>query len=261
MADELKTEEEQLEDLKKWWQENQFPIIAGVVIVVGGLFGWNSYQGSKFESQVAASALYETLVEHVADGRLEEAQAVSSQIAADYANTAYVGQSKLAMARLYMDRNRDEDAATALRELLALDGFDEMKLIANLRLSKILLYQGKADEALAAVQDPQGQAFAARFAEARGDALLALERFTEAREAYSDAIGQANADQTLNVGLVRLKIFDLPPEVTEPDADAVMDGSEADAAETEAEAEADIEDGESTDATSDATAESEDPAQ
>ena len=226
MADELKTEEEQLEDLRKWWSDYGNSILAGLAIAVLGVFGYFSFQDSKVEDEVEASALYDTLADHVADGKLEEAEVLASQIAADYANTAYVGQSKLAMARMYMDKNRDEDAANALRELLELDGFDELKLVGGLRLSKILLYQGKAEEALDVVSDPKGQAFAARYAEARGDVLVALERYSEARSAYDEAMQQSNAEQTVDVGYIRLKLFDLPPDpvlaeaMAEPEADS-----------------------------------------
>ncbi|MEM8684230.1 MAG: tetratricopeptide repeat protein [Pseudomonadota bacterium] len=239
MADELKTEEEQIEEFRAWWSNYGAYVIGGIVLGVAALFGWNTMQDSKLRTQTEASALYETLADHVTEGRLEEAETVSAQIAADYANTAYVGQSKLAMARLYMDRNRDEDAANALRELLTLEGFNELKLVGSLRLSRILLYQGKAEEALEAVADPKGQAFAARYAEARGDALLVLERYADARAAYTDAIEQPNADQTLDVGFVRLKLFDLPPdaivesddELVEPDGEELMDAADAAAAE------------------------------
>ena len=227
MADELKTEEEQLEEFRNWWSEYGAYVIGGIVIGVGLLFGWNYTQDARMEAQTKASAVYDTLADHVADGKLEEAETLAAEIAADYANTAYVGQSKLAMARLYMDQNRDEDAANALRELLELDGFEELKLVAGLRLSKVLMYQGKAEEALDAVSDPKGQAFTARYAEARGDALVALERYAEAREAYGEAMQQPNSELTVDVGYLRLKVFDLPPDPTLAEAMAEPDAEEA----------------------------------
>ncbi len=262
MADELKTEEEQIEEFRAWWSQYGAYVIGGVVLGVAALFGWNTMESSQLRTQTEASALYETLADHVSEGRLEEAETVSSQITTDYANTAYVGQSKLAMARLYMDRNRDEDAANALRDLLTLDGFDELKLVGSLRLSKILLYQGKAEEALEVVADPKGQAFAARFAEARGDALVALERFAEARTAYTEAVEQPNSDQTVDVGFVRLKLFDLPPDVVVDEAVEIAEPSTEDV--MEAVDDAPAEDVPPSDETSDVqeeTTDSEEPAQ
>ena len=41
--DVYKTEEEQVEAIKKWWQENGKSIIAGVVIGITAIFGWRAY--------------------------------------------------------------------------------------------------------------------------------------------------------------------------------------------------------------------------
>ena len=40
---ELRTEEEQLEAIKRWWKENGTSLIAGVAIAAAGVFGWNAW--------------------------------------------------------------------------------------------------------------------------------------------------------------------------------------------------------------------------
>ncbi|MDJ0918946.1 MAG: tetratricopeptide repeat protein [Woeseiaceae bacterium] len=241
--DELKTEEEQLEAFRAWWKEYGNYVIGGVVLGGLVLFGINYQGNTRLEAQQAASALYDQLTDEVVDGDLDAAEALAAQIANDYSNTAYVVQSKLAMARLYMDENRDEDAANTLRELIALKGVDEIREIARLRLAKVLIYQEKAEEALETVSEAATGAFAARFAEVRGDAHVQLENFEEARAAYDEALQQPNSQQTLDVGYVRLKLLDLPPpaiaaagtaEVESEIADAAQDASEAEEAVEEA---------------------------
>ena len=37
------TEEEQVEQIKKWWNSNGKQIIAGAVIGLAGIWGWNIY--------------------------------------------------------------------------------------------------------------------------------------------------------------------------------------------------------------------------
>lgn len=209
--DELKTEEEQIEAFRAWWKEYGAYVIGGVVLGALVLFGINFQSSARLAAQQEASTLYDQLTDEVVDGDLEAAEAIASQLSAEYSNTAYVAQSKLAMARLYMDENRDEDAANTLRELIAFDGVDELQQVARLRLAKVLLYQDKADEALAVVDESSSDAFAARFAEVRGDAHTQLDDFEAARAAYQDALAQPNAAQTIDQGYVRLKLLDLPP--------------------------------------------------
>lgn len=208
--DELLSEKEQLEQMRAWWSEYGRYVIAGVVIAVGLLVGFNQYQGSKHEAQVEASELYESLAIHVTDGDLDDAEKVADDLATNYANTTYAAQSKLAMARLYMDKNRDQDAADVLGELLALRGNDELKQIGRLRLARILLYQDKAQEVVDLLDATEANAFAALNNELLGDAHVALGNIDAAAEAYTKALADPSPAPTINRGLLQMKLADLP---------------------------------------------------
>ena len=167
--------------MRAWWTEYGRYVIAGVVIAVGGLFGYNQYESSKLNAEVEASMLLETLAEHVNDGELEDAETVAVELVTDYANTAYAAQSRLAMARLYMDKNRDQDAADVLNELLAEAGDQAIKHVARARLARVLLYQGKAQEVVDLLEGQDTAAFAAVYNELLGDAYHALGRIEDAQ--------------------------------------------------------------------------------
>ena len=214
--DDLQSEKEQIEEIRAWWAEYGRYIIAGVVLAVGLLVGYNQYQGNKLEAQVEASELYESLTVHVSDGNLEEAEIVADELTTDYANTTYAAQSKLAMARLYMDKNRDEDAATALRELVAMRGNPELRHVGRLRLARILLYQDKPQEVVDLLAAQENAAFKGLYSEALGDAYAALGQVENAAEAYRLAL--ADTTQTVNRGIVQMKLVDLPesPPAADP---------------------------------------------
>jgi len=248
-VDDLQSEKEQIEEMRAWWSEYGRYVIAGVVIAVGLLFGFNQYKSSKLAAQVEASVLFETLATHVFDGDLEDAEGVADELSNNYANTAYAAQSKLALARLYMDKNRDQDAADVLNELLAMRGNGALKQVGRLRLARILLYQDKAQEVIDLLADQDNPAFAGLYAETRGDAYAALGKFSEAGDAYRVAL--ADTSQTVNRGLVQMKLIDLPeatavaPDTGTPAADAVVEPDAEPIAEPIAEDEADKEAGES----------------
>jgi predicted negative regulator of RcsB-dependent stress response len=223
-VDDLQSEKEQLEEMRAWWTEYGRYVIAGVVIAVGLLFGFNQYQSSKLAAQVEASVLYESLTVHVSDGDLDNAESVADDLASNYANTAYAAQSNLAMAKLYMDKNRDQDAADVLNELLHMRGNKALKQVGRLRLARILLYQDKPQEVVDLLADQDDAAFAGLFAEMRGDAFAALGQITTAGDEYRTAL--ADTSQTINRGIVQMKLLDLPdapaaaPAVTEPEQQA-----------------------------------------
>ncbi len=208
--DDLLSEKEQIEQIRSWWSEYGGYVIFGVAAGALILFGYNYYQSNKLEQQLQASALYETLTDHVVGGDLEEAEVLAGQIGTEFAGTTYAAQSKLAMARLYMDKNRDQDAADVLGEILAGQGDEAIKHIARLRLARVLLYQDKADEVIELLEGQDNPAFASVYGEVLGDAYHALGRIDEAQAAYQRVLMDPLSQGTVDQRLVQWKVLDLP---------------------------------------------------
>ena len=220
--DDLQSEKEQLEEMRAWWSEYGLYVIAGVVIAIAGLIGFNQYTSHKLAAQVAASQLFETLGEHVIDGKLDEAVLIADELSVDYANTTYAAQSKLSMARLYMDKNRDQDAADQLSELLAMRGSEELKKVGRLRLAHVLLYQDKPQEVVDLLEGVEVAAFAALYDELLGDAYFAQGRLEEASDAYRRALADPAPNPTIDRAFVQMKLVDIPEVVVADAAEAEL---------------------------------------
>ena len=230
--DDLLSEKEQIEQIRSWWSEYGGYVIVGVAAGALLLFGFNYYQNSRLAAQLDSSALYETLTNHVVDGDLDGAESVADQLATEFAETTYAAQSKLAMARLYMDRNRDQDAADALSELLVSAAGEELKAVARLRLARILLYQDKPQEVVDLLEGQDNPAFAATYTELLGDAYVALGRIADAQAAYQQVLMDPLSQGTVDQQLVQWKVLDLPEvpmekSPAEPAADEFVEESES----------------------------------
>jgi len=218
-VDDLLSEKEQIDQMRAWWSEYGAYVIGGIVIGAGMLFGINHYQNTRLQEQLDASTAYEELIVLVVDGKLEDAKVVADEIAAAYGNTTYVGQAGLAMARLYMDKNRDQDAADALLGVINSDADSELKDVARLRLARIYLYQDKAQEVVDLLAGEEAGAFTSAYGEVLGDAYTALGRIAEAQDAYQKVLLDPMSQITVDQQLVQWKSLDLPevtPEETEP---------------------------------------------
>ena len=242
--DDLLSEKEQIEQIRNWWSEYGGYVIFGVAAGALILFGYNYYQTNKLNQQLQASALYETLTDHVVDGALDEAEVLAGQIGTEFAATTYAAQSKLAMARLYMDKNRDQDAADVLGEILAGEGDEAIKHVARLRLAKILLYQDKAADVVELLEGQDNPAFSAAYSELLGDAYHALGQIADAQVAYQRVLMDPLSQGTVDQRLVQWKVLDLPeleeeqgdvaePEGAEEDAQPEGESDESPAAEEE----------------------------
>ena len=223
------TEKEQIENFRTWWNDYGNVVILGVVLGIAGLFGLNYYSTSKANAEIQASELYDELTGYVAEGDVEDAERVTGELESGFPESYYTGQAKLAMARAYMDSNRDEDAAEMLRQLVNAGGDAPFAGVARLRLAKVLQYQEKYEDVLALLDGQGDTGFTARYAEARGDAHVGLGQFDEARAEYLVAI--ADNGQTVDMTFLQLKILDLPvpePEVAEAtDVLDAVDGEES----------------------------------
>lgn len=208
--DDLLSEKEQIEQMRAWWSEYGGYVIGGLAIGIASLVGWNYWQDSRLEAQIEGSAKWETLTGHVVDGSLEEAEAVLEELGSTYSGTIYTAQARLAMARLYMDKNRDQDAADVFSELLASDADMPIKHVARTRLARILLYQGKAREVVDLLEGQESDAFAATWNELLGDAYHELGRIEDAQAAYQSALLDPIAQVTIDQELVQWKALDLP---------------------------------------------------
>ena len=208
--DELLSEKEQIEAIRGWWGENGRYILSGAAIGLALLLGWNYWTGQQEQSALQASRIYESLVDDVADGDTEAARTRAAELYEHHGSTVYARQARLAMAKLFMDKGRDEDAANELNALLESDGSSEAAMVARVRLAKVRLYQDKPQEAADLLQGYRDTAFAARYSETLGDAYAALGRSDDARDAYTLALADNPNAPTVNRTLVQMKINDLP---------------------------------------------------
>jgi predicted negative regulator of RcsB-dependent stress response len=204
------SEKEQLDAMRTWWSENGSYVIGGIAVGIIIIFGTNQWRSTIANAEVAASSLYEDVMYAAGRGNLDEASVAAADLYSDYGTSPYAAQARLAMARVYMDNARDQDAADQLTALIESTPDTELAMVGRLRLAKILLYQGKAEEVVGLVRDQVDNAFSARLNEVLGDAYVALAQYTEAEAAYMAALSDNPQAPTVDVSLIQLKINDLP---------------------------------------------------
>jgi predicted negative regulator of RcsB-dependent stress response len=181
------TEEQQVEALKKWWQENGRYLIAGVVLGLGILFGWNSWKNHKETQGMAASDLYSQLTKAVESSSLENAKAFEEKLMQDYDGTPYAALSALTMARLYVEQDNLAEAEAKLR--WTMDNADELELkeVSRVRLAQVLVAAEKYNDVLSLLDDLP-TSYTSLTDELRGDVLRAQGKIDEARAAYDRAL-------------------------------------------------------------------------
>jgi predicted negative regulator of RcsB-dependent stress response len=203
------SEKEQWEALTRWLRENGPWIVAGVIVGAAALGGWQWRNAHTDKVSSEASAKYEQLLSSLS--RNDESTALSTlgQLERDYGSTPYVDQARLAVARIYVERNELDKATGELGAVIHNSKDKQLALVARMRLARVQIAQQKPDDALATLNnagDPG--AFAPRFHEIRGDAQLA-------KGDKAGALAEYRAARTMDLGggggntLLDLKISDL----------------------------------------------------
>jgi len=227
-VDDYLSEKEQWEWLKGWVRSNGLWIVAGILVGIGILLGWRWWQARTDRIALDAGAKYQQILEAMDKGDKTRAQTITSELERDYASSPYVDQANLIAARSAVESNELDKAAAILKSTVEKTKDPQLALVARLRLARVQLAQNKADEAIATLNAVDAGAFKPRFAEARGDALLAKGDKPGALKEYQDA-REGLTTQSVDAQALDLKIGDLTADnvaVPAPPA-ATVDGKPA----------------------------------
>ena len=181
------TEEQQVEQLKEWWKENGTPLIVGAILGLAGFGGWKYWNQMQIEYQEGASDLYvkvsEVLETEKKEGLTESAQAVKAQ----YPKSSYAILSAFHLAKQAIDAEDFDKAAAELTWVVDNHADNELVSIAKIRLARIFIQQDKANDALSLVELKDDSGYYALANLVKGDALMALDKKSEALAAYKIA--------------------------------------------------------------------------
>lgn len=206
MAFEAYDDYEQSERVQQWLRQNGLSIVVGIAIGLVGIFGWQQWNKHKAEHQADAANLYQQIQVAVAAGKSDNADALTEQLLKDYTDSTYAVFAVSDRAERQVQAKQMDKAIESLgwAESHATDA--NLKALSQMRIARVQLAQGKAADAIAALDRMPVKTYEGVSQELRGDALVKLGRPDDARKAYvaaKAALGE-NAPQS-----VQMKIDDL----------------------------------------------------
>ena len=183
-------EQEQLEDLKAWWHQYGKYIgaaLSAIAVVIIVIQGWRWYQ---FDQAEKASVLYQAVSQAGRANDVAKAKEPAVQIEDRFAGTAYAPRAALLYAKLLHDAGDRAGARAQLQWAIDHSNEDELKTVARFSLAQALLDDKQYDEALRTLDVKTDDAFAAMYADLRGDVLVAAGKPAEAKAAYQVALAK-----------------------------------------------------------------------
>jgi len=197
-----RTEEEQIEAIKNWWNDNGKGIVAAVVVGVVASVGWQWWQGSQVDKSERASLVYNELIELSANSELSPAQQVrvdelAATLKEDFGGTGYAKLADLVIAAELVERGEAERAYATL-EALENDVASDPTLygLVKLRRARLQATVNDAQSALATLETLVQGEYAAL-------ARMAMSDIELNDGNYESALTQLNLALALNEDLTR----------------------------------------------------------
>ncbi|MDR2625144.1 MAG: tetratricopeptide repeat protein [Zoogloeaceae bacterium] len=179
-------EQEQVENLKAWWQRYGNLVVGCVCVAALAISGYTLWNGHQARQSAQSGELYAALQQAIDRGEGVQVRGLTGELTNRFAGTPYASMGVLLAARYAITTN---DAKTARAQLawVAENDKDEFADIARLRLAGVLLDEKEYDEAIKQLSRPPAAAFAVSYADLRGDIFLAQEKKAEAKAAWEEA--------------------------------------------------------------------------
>lgn len=193
------SEQEQLEAIKKWWRDNGPAVVLGVVLGLGALFGWQTWEKHRNKQAELASAIYSSLIVDLDENKFDTINASVVELQNDYSGTPYAALAALAGAKAAVLLDDVDTAKSHLLWAIRNGKQAEIVAIAKLRLALLHLTAGELDAAERLLNEKYPAAFDATYNELLGDLRLAKNDRKGARAAFDLALNASVAAENSQV--------------------------------------------------------------
>lgn len=197
-------EQEQLENLKAFWNRYGNFLVTLVAVIALSIAGWRGWGWYQERQSAHAAAVYETLREAAGQRDIERVRAAAGQLFEGYGRTVYGPMAALVAAGAYLQAGDAKAAKIPLQWAIDNARDENFRHTARLRLAAILLDEGAYDEGLKTLDVESPGTFLGLYEDRRGDLLSAAGRRDDARAAYDRALAALGPNAALR-SVVQLK--------------------------------------------------------
>jgi predicted negative regulator of RcsB-dependent stress response len=183
------TEEEQVEQLKKFFKQYGMSLLLGLVLALGGSYGFKMYQARQRHNSEQASLIYSQLMNSVTNNERKQITHQANYLITEYPNSVYATLAKLMLAKQAISDNHLQDARSQLTSVMNNKRFPNFSSVARVRLARLAFHDKQYKKALKLLEPLEHQlSFVAYKEQLTGDIMLAMGSPIKAKLAYKKAL-------------------------------------------------------------------------
>jgi len=180
-------EQEQLDELKHFWNQYGNLITWTLIVVFGAIAAWNGWQYWQRGQSAQAAALYDEVSAAATAGDTAMMERTFADIRDKFGGTAFAQQAGLLAAKTFYDKGNTDAAKAALTWVADKASDEGYQAMARLRLAGVMADAKAYDEALRQLSGSFPDSFAPLVADRKGDIYLLQGKKAEARDAFGVA--------------------------------------------------------------------------
>ncbi|TDQ59510.1 putative negative regulator of RcsB-dependent stress response [Mesocricetibacter intestinalis] len=187
-------EEQEINAIKSWWNENYKTVILSLAIGIGAVFGWRYWQDHQANRMQVQSAQYERLMADYARDPKQQAENFDAFIQ-EHANSAYAAFALLEKAKIAVQQEDYAAAQDALTQAINQAPDQIISSVAALRLASVQYQQQQYDAAVESLKQVKDPAWNSRKLLINGNILLAQGNKEGAKNSYQEAMKTASEQE------------------------------------------------------------------
>jgi len=183
------TDKEQIDMLKRFWNEYGKSLLVAVIIGLGLGYGWHYWKTYRTNKVSEASVVYQSLLQ-VSLQSPSDAQniaTISNNLMVQYKSTPYASMGALFWGKSLVTQNKLSNALQKFNWVLANSNNKPIKQIARLRAARILINENKTKQAIQLLQKVDDKGYQAYVDSVIGDAYTAQNKRSLAAQYYQKA--------------------------------------------------------------------------
>jgi len=195
------TEEEQLESFKKWWRNNGtiVTVILSVLLFCVAGYRYMSWHQEKIVQE--SSVIYENMMIAFSNQNNKEVRAFANKLIKDYGNQVYADVAHMTLAKLYVSKQKLNEAKQELSFVSKNSKMTALRQIAKIRIARLLAAQKSYDSALDELATVEDKTYLPVVNELKGDIYGATGKYDEAFNFYRLAIDEIKTNGMGNLFL------------------------------------------------------------
>ena len=196
-------EQEQLAQLKAWWQTYGNMISTAALILALAALAYNTFNWFQNKNAAEAAAIYQQFNAALTAKDSARVASLAGELIDKYPSQSYATLAAME-AGAFSFNNADKKTAQMQLTWAAEKGSNDFKDVAQLRLANFLLNEKELDKALQTLGTPQNARFAPAFFDLKGDIYLAKNDAQNALTAWQTAQSKIQSDPSFNLAFAAL---------------------------------------------------------